>query len=446
MFGQFGASLQYNASGTTVDFILGQNNQFITVTLPSNFTLQQNQTHHIVATASYSGGVATAKIYIDGVEQNSNTFSMNPFGGNTSNSNISLGVNVNGSGTVSGPGNDFVLDEPAIYLSSLSSTRVSDHYNTGISAPAVAPTNSAVPTISGTAKVGQTLTSTDGTWSGTPTPTYGYQWQSATTSGGSYSNISGATSATYTLTSSEAGLYLRCQVTATNTAGSASAESAASAQVVEDVANAALPSIAYTDDVLQVGSELTSSPGTWDGFPAPSYAYQWQLSDDGDAPWTNISGATSSSLTVPSQAANKYLRLEVVATNSENSATAYSVATGYISEDPVSVVAPTISGQAKVDQTLSADAGTWTGFPSPAFTYQWQRSLSGSEGFLNIGGATSSTFAIQSDDKDQFVRIMVTGTNDAGEASAASAPVGPVQGGGSSTAAIIGALSVSGAI
>jgi hypothetical protein len=447
MFGQFGASLQYNATGTTVDFVLGQNNAFSTVTLPSNFTLQLNQTHHIVATASYSGGVATAKIYVDGVEQNSNTYSMNPFGANTANSSIGLGANVGSTGALSSLGSDFILDEPAIYLSSLSLARVAAHYNTGISAPAVAPTNSAVPTISGTAKVGQTLTSTNGTWSGAPTPTYAYQWQSASTSGGSYSNISGATSSSYTIQSGDAGKYLRLQVTATNVAGSASAESSASAQVVQDVANTALPSISYTDDVLQVGSELTSNPGTWEGNPSPTYAYQWQVSDDGDAPWSNLAGSTSSSLTVPSQAGGKYLRLEVIATNSENSATSYSTATGYVSEDPVSVVAPSISGgQAKPGQTITCDPGEWTGFPSPNFSFQWQVSEDGSTNWQTISGATTSSFLIRQQDAEKYLRCTVQGSNNAGEAVAASAPFGPIVKPGNATAAIIGALSVSGAI
>jgi hypothetical protein len=83
-----------------------------------------------------------------------------------------------------------------------------------------APVNTTIPTISGTVSIGQVLTSSTGTWTGNPTPTYAYQWQKGV------SNISGATSSTYTVLIGDVGSTLRCVVTATNSVGSASANSA----------------------------------------------------------------------------------------------------------------------------------------------------------------------------------------------------------------------------
>jgi hypothetical protein len=40
---------------------------------------------------------------------------------------------------------------------------------------------------------------------------------------------------------------------------------------------------------------------------------------------------------------------------------------------PVNTVLPVISGSTVVGQTLATTSGTWTGFPAPTFTYQWQR-------------------------------------------------------------------------
>lgn len=80
------------------------------------------------------------------------------------------------------------------------------------------PVNSAVPTISGTVAVGETLTSSTGTWSPTPT-SYAYQWQrvNATTV-----DITGATQSTYVVTALDVGHYLRCEVIATNNSGDSS--------------------------------------------------------------------------------------------------------------------------------------------------------------------------------------------------------------------------------
>jgi len=82
------------------------------------------------------------------------------------------------------------------------------------------PVNTVLPAISGTPAPGQTLTTTDGTWTGTAPIVYTYQWKR----GGV--NIGGATNNTYLLTASDPGTTITVTVTATNTGGSASATSA----------------------------------------------------------------------------------------------------------------------------------------------------------------------------------------------------------------------------
>lgn len=82
------------------------------------------------------------------------------------------------------------------------------------------PVNTVAPVITGTATIGSTLTTSDGTWTGAPAPTFTYQWQRGVT------NISGATNSTYTVQLGDAGNTLRCVVTATNPLGAVSANSA----------------------------------------------------------------------------------------------------------------------------------------------------------------------------------------------------------------------------
>lgn len=93
------------------------------------------------------------------------------------------------------------------------------------SSAGTAPYVTAVPTITGTATVGQVLTATSGTWAGDATITYAYQW---------YANniaISGATATTYTLLAAQLGKRITSRVTASNASGNASATSAPTSAV-----------------------------------------------------------------------------------------------------------------------------------------------------------------------------------------------------------------------
>ncbi len=78
--------------------------------------------------------------------------------------------------------------------------------------------------------MGQTLTGSSGTWSGSPT-SYARQWRRCDSSGGSCGDISGATSTSYGVTSSDAGHTIRLAVTAINSTGSSSATSTQTAVV-----------------------------------------------------------------------------------------------------------------------------------------------------------------------------------------------------------------------
>ncbi|MCT8861369.1 DUF4347 domain-containing protein, partial [Shewanella xiamenensis] len=98
-----------------------------------------------------------------------------------------------------------------------------------------APVNSVAPTISGTATVGNVLTTTNGTWSDADgdSRSYTYQWYRADdNSGSNLASIAGASSASYTLTTSDANKYLRVVVTANDgNGGTTLATSAYSAMV-----------------------------------------------------------------------------------------------------------------------------------------------------------------------------------------------------------------------
>jgi hypothetical protein len=93
-------------------------------------------------------------------------------------------------------------------------------------ASSAVPKNTGVPVISGTPRVGQTLTTSDGSWSGNPT-SFTYQWQRCDVDNlVACTNVAGATAKTYVLHLVDLGFRLRVAVTAHNAKGLATATSA----------------------------------------------------------------------------------------------------------------------------------------------------------------------------------------------------------------------------
>jgi lysophospholipase L1-like esterase len=194
----------------------------------------------------------------------------------------------------------------------------------------VAPTNIAAPVISGTPQAGQTLTTSNGSWTGAPTG-YTYQWQSCNGMGSGCFSIAGATGPTYLVQSSDVGRRLRVSVTASNDYGSAGPVNSATTAVV--TANLGVPvntGLPVVSGVAQVGQTLSSSTGSWTNSPT-SYSYQWQSCDSAGANCVAIAGATASSYLVQAGDVGHTLRSTVVASNAAGSSSpASSAATSVV--------------------------------------------------------------------------------------------------------------------
>ena len=104
----------------------------------------------------------------------------------------------------------------------------------------VAPSINAIPEISGTTRTGSTLTTTNGTWLGSPS-SYTYQWKRAPTSTGTYTDIPSATNNTYVLTDSDIDKYIQVAVIATNGVGPSSAATTVATSVVVDLTDSVVP-------------------------------------------------------------------------------------------------------------------------------------------------------------------------------------------------------------
>ncbi len=135
-------------------------------------------------------------------------------------------------------------------------------------APAAPPQNTALPTITGSPVLGQTLTATTGTWTNSPT-TYSYAWQSCS-SGGACSPVGGNAS-TYQLVSSDVGHTINVTVGAGNSAGGpVYATSAATAPVAAGQADftVSAPSTASVRRTTTAQLSVTVNPVN--GFASPA--------------------------------------------------------------------------------------------------------------------------------------------------------------------------------
>jgi len=292
----------------------------------------------------------------------------------------------------------------------------------------VAPSNTSPPTISGTASVGKTLSANPGSWSGTSPITFKYQWQRCDSAGNGCSSITGETTSHRQLVPDDAGHRLRVRITATNSTGSTSVTSAASAVVSASGAGTPVNTKEPTISGAPVqGQTLQASPGSWSGASPISFTYQWLRCDTLGNNCVQIGGATASSRKLDSADTGHRLRVRVTASNSAGSTTAQSNATNTVTAGggtgaPVNQSLPVISGNATAGQSIVATDGAWTGAVPITYAYQWLRCDANGGACSAIFGETKHNRTLTDADVGHRMRIQVTAKNSVGTASVQSDP------------------------
>jgi hypothetical protein len=266
------------------------------------------------------------------------------------------------------------------------------------------PSNSVLPAITGTVQPGSTVNCTNGTWAGSPT-SFARQWRR------NGADISGQTGSSYAVQASDVGTQLVCRVTASNVGGAISADSPAkTVQAAPDPGGGGggggggsaptILSIPSINGTARAGSTLTCSEGVWNGSPAPTFGRVWRVA--------GVDRGTTISFTPEDGDAGKAVSCTVTATNASGSAQATSTSLTIAPRAPAALTAPSLGGDPVVGSTLTCSDGTWTG--SPTLTRTWLRSGS------PVPGATSSSYAVTSNDVGRTLRCRVTASNGSGSA------------------------------
>ncbi len=297
------------------------------------------------------------------------------------------------------------------------------------SASTATPANTEPPVITGMPASGSVLAASTGAWSGAPA-SFTYQWYRCSGSGSNCSPISGATSQLYgALASADTGATLAVTVTAANSSGSASAQSAVSSPIASVTSPFALNS-SITD------GQSISDTVTWQVNPAQAVNFA-QFYIDGVLTQTVSSSPykynqSTTGVLDTSTLSNGSHVLGIRALSTDNETYAFYGATVTAGAVPQNTALPVISGTPALGQTLTTSKGTWTNNPTQ-FTYQWTRCNASGASCSAISGAISSSYLVSTADSGSELRATVTATNGAGSNSATSAATGVVGGGVSVT-------------
>lgn len=286
------------------------------------------------------------------------------------------------------------------------------------------PTNTALPAITTLPPVvGVTLTTSNGSWNGTDTKTYSYQWYSCTTtSTSSCTKISGATQKTYTPVPADQGKRLQARVSVSNPVSIPSALATASSAITGLVAAnpATLPGASIRNNptiteqhpgTTTPGDVLTANHNTWSP-AATTYKYEWfRCTTSNTGCVSVVAPTTTATYTVKIADVGSHMGVRVYGSNASGSAISdLGYEASEVLPDQVTTVSPpVVTGLPWVGQKLNAAIGSYSG-PVANTWITWQYcSTSSTSSCGSLAGSTNSAVSplLNSTQLGGYLRVKV---------------------------------------
>ncbi|WP_264477949.1 hypothetical protein, partial [Planktothrix agardhii] len=272
--------------------------------------------------------------------------------------------------------------------------------------------------ITGTATQNQVLTATNTLADADGLGTFNYQWQESADNGVTWTNISGATNNTFTLSQAQVGKKVQAKVSYTDLLGTAETVNSSPTSVVTNVNDAPTGNVSITGTATQ-NQTLTATNTLADADGLGTFNYQWQESSDNGITWTNISGATNDTFALSQTQVGKKIQVKVSYTdelgtqetvNSSPTSAVYAL----LNNIPTGTV--NITGTPEQNQILTA-TNTLADFDGLGmFNYQWQESADNGVTWTDISEATNDTFALSQAQVGKKVQAKVSYTDGQGTA------------------------------
>lgn len=295
----------------------------------------------------------------------------------------------------------------------------------------------AAPSAVGAAVVGQRLTAERGTWSGSATIEYHYQWHRCDAAAAHCSSIHGATAPSYRLVPADAAHTIGLTVNAADSSGTASAY----ASVVGPVASASATFVSTVQPsatgTVKQGQTVQVDSGAWSRTPT-TVSYSWLRCNQNGRTCTLIANATADAYTVTADDVGHALVALVTVSSRDailgalsTAATAETSAGGGTTTTttppgPLNAIAPSVTGSAVQGSRLVGAPGTWSGSGMIDYAYQWYRCDSTGAHCSSIHGATAATYTLVALDLAHTMGLTVNATDGAGKTSAYASLVGPI--------------------